>query len=237
MKRSYVKVILRHALMVLAVLVALMAVQGPLLSSAQADLIVNGGFLPIQYIFTTIYAGSTAIPGWTVTQGSVDWNGTYWQAPVPGQGSIDLDGYHQVGGISQVLTTTIGQTYLVTFDLSGNPDGALSSPGTYPGTKTLQVSASGGPYLETFYYTLGGANTRANMLYQPESFVFAATGTSTTLSFTSQDPPGSTFGPVIGNVGPSTGNVSAPAIPLPPALLFFAPGLAAFVGIRRRFKK
>lgn len=195
-------------------------------AQARADLITNGGFTPLQTGgpgFTTLYAPSTAIPGWSVTASSVDWVGTYWQAPVAGQGSIDLDGSSVGGAISQTFGTSVGATYKVTFDLSGNPDGG-------PTVKLLTVSAASNS--QNYTYTLSASNSEGNMLYRAESFVFTATGTSTTLTFASGDAAvgGTYYGPVVGNV-------SAAAVPLPSAFLLFGPGLAGLAAIRRRFKK
>ena len=220
MKRSYIKVILQHVVMGFAVLFVLIPLQGPLLSSAQAALINNGGFMPPpNTTFITVNAvDSLTIPGWTVTQGSVDWIGTYWQAPLSsGQASIDLDG-NSPGAISQTLSTTPGQSYIVTFYLSGNPDGG-------PSTKQLAVSATGNPTGE-FTYTMDN-NSETDMKYLTESYGFTAAGPSTILSFTSLDSAGNAFGPVIGNV-------AAAPVPLPSALLLFAPGLLGLIGIKRR---
>ena len=86
-----------------------------------------------------------------------------------------------------------GQTYTLTFWLSGNPDGA-------PATKSLDVSI-GSVANDNFTYTTG-ANTRPNMMYTLESLTFVA-GASNTLSFASQNP-GSAFGPDIGGVSIAT---------------------------------
>jgi hypothetical protein len=50
---------------------------------AHADINTNGTFLGVPGgPFTTVFSGSTAINGWTVTSGSVDWINTYWGSPV-----------------------------------------------------------------------------------------------------------------------------------------------------------
>ena len=174
------------------------------------------GFDPAPGSFGTYYAGSS-FDGWTVTAGSVDWIGSYWQAPVVGQGSVDMDGYYQAGTIQRVLDTTQGQTYQVSFALSGNPD-------REPAVKVLNVAV--GNYSNTFYYTLTGDHT--NMNYVTETFDFTATA-NPNLVFASGDDPNNAFGPVIGNVQVS-------AVPVPPSVLLLAPGLLGFVGLRKRFK-
>jgi choice-of-anchor C domain-containing protein len=174
------------------------------------------GFDPGPGSFGTYYAGSS-FDGWTVTSGSIDWIGNYWQAPVSGQGSVDLDG-NSPGAISTSLTTAIGTTYAVTFSLSGNPDGA-------PTQKSVTAAAGGGG--NTFTYTIG-ANTHGNMNYVVESFDFTANAVLTPLTFTSNDQ-NSPYGPVIGNVQVS-------AVPVPPSVLLLAPGLLGLVGLKKRFK-
>ena len=140
--------------------------------------------------FETLSAGSMAITGWTVTTGSIDWIGSYWQ-PADGKMSLDMDG-NNPGGIQVQtdLSTTVGQQYLLTFDLSGNPDGP-------PTTKRLQVQA--GPATQSYSYTLIPANTESNMLWKPQTLLFTATSASTMLTFTSLDS-NSPWGPALDNV-------------------------------------
>jgi choice-of-anchor C domain-containing protein len=142
--------------------------------------------------FTTIASGdSTSITGWTVNSGTVDYIGNYWQAS-QGVKSVDLDGSSQ-GSMSENLTTVVGDTYKVNFDLSGNPDGL-------PVIKDVKVSATNGtPQDYTFDTSAGGGNTHANMMWATgKSYTFIANTTSTTLTFASQN--AGDYGPVIDNV-------------------------------------
>ena len=83
--------------------------------------------------------GSTAIDGWTVTKGNVDWTESgIWQA-ADGTKSIDLDGAENTAGaISRPSTPIVDGTYVVTFSMSGNPGNPSRSP-----IKTMSVDAAG----------------------------------------------------------------------------------------------
>jgi hypothetical protein len=140
--------------------------------------------------FTTVGGGSSFGAGnvWQVTGNSVDVIGTYWTPPTAGGGSVDLDG-NAPGGISQGFTVGAG-TYKLTFSLSGNPDGGLS-------TKNVEVKV--GSLDMVIPYTVTAANSRIDMNYDLETLIFHSTGGGDVLSFTSQDS-ASPFGPVIGGV-------------------------------------
>lgn len=158
---------------------------------AQANLISNGNFtscVGCGGVFTTYGGGSTDITNWTVQGHSVDLILSYWQAPPLGGNSVDLDG-NAPGGVSQSFSTVIGQQYLVTFYLAGNPDSG--DP-----TKDLRVSAGAG-FQDYSFVTTG--NSRPSMGWIAQSFLFSATSTSTTLSFASLELD-SAFGPAIGNI-------------------------------------
>ena len=60
---------------------------------------------------TLLNAVSTVITGWTVSQGSIDYIGTVWQAS-NGVRSLDLSGGN-AGRIQQTFNTTVGGTYRV----------------------------------------------------------------------------------------------------------------------------
>jgi choice-of-anchor C domain-containing protein len=181
-------------------LVASVMASGLLFSSleARADLVLNGSFEDSSIdpgSFTTLSAGSTAITGWTISSGSVDYIGTYWTAQ-NGSRSLDLDG-GAPGGIqaSQAIATTVGQQYLVSFWLAANPDGG-------PNPKTVDVSfGSSGP--ESFAFTPTGT-TKDNMGWQLFSFTYTATDALSDLSFLSTTD---------GAYGPALDNVSVDAVP------------------------
>jgi choice-of-anchor C domain-containing protein len=133
--------------------------------------------------------GSSALTDWTIASGSIDAIGSYWVAS-DGLRSIDLNGGGP-GAISQALATTVGNTYTVSFDLSGNPVCG-------PVIKTGTISATGGPSGALSFDTSLAGNTPADMKWVAQTFVFVATTAPTTLTFASTtDGP---CGPALDNV-------------------------------------
>jgi choice-of-anchor C domain-containing protein len=189
-----------------------------------ANLIQNGSFEtatvnPNPGSFLRTPAGSTAITGWTVSQGTIDYTGTYWQAS-EGSRSLDLSGLN-AGGIQQTFNTTIGETYRVTFDLAGNPDGN-------PTIKEMRVSAGGNS--ADFSFDITGKSL-SNMGWVSNSWDFTATGTTTTLSFLNLAD--TAYGPALDNV--SVIALSPPSIPEPSSMLGLL-GLGV-LGIGSAFKR
>jgi choice-of-anchor C domain-containing protein len=137
--------------------------------------------------FQQLDTPNTSIDGWSVDAGSVDWIGTYWAAQ-DGSMSIDMSGA-EAGTLSQTFATTIGNTYTVSFYLSGNPAGP-------PTVKTLDVSATGGT-LTSYTYDVTG-NNLTTMNWTQKTYSFLATSASTTLSFISTT--AGVFGPALDNV-------------------------------------
>jgi choice-of-anchor C domain-containing protein len=145
---------------------------------------------------------------WTVTGDSVDLIGGYWQGPPSGGGSVDLDG-NAPGGIKQTINIPTAGQYLLSFYLSGNPDGGSL-------LKTVAVSVGNQSNIPFTFIT--GGNSHGSMNYILETLLFDPPG-PTTLSFTSLDEGSSPFGPVIGGVTVS-------ATPLPAAVVLFGSILA-----------
>jgi PEP-CTERM motif len=172
------------------------------LTAARANLVLNGDFTsPAGGTSYTTYffspglgeLGPTISPSpWKVTQGSVDVIGGLWQSPsINGGGSVDLDGYLAVGGITQTFFAPAG-IYTLSFALAGNPDPNDGDP-----LKKLlvKIGATSVPY-----QYLVTTQTHGSMGYVTESIPGLILNGPVTLTFTSLDAPGNSWGPVIGAV-------------------------------------
>ena len=135
-------------------------------------------------------AGSAVLTGWTITTGSIDWIGTYWPAAA-GSKSLDMNGAGP-GTISQVLATTSGKSYVVTFSLSANPEGPVAA-------YALTVGATGAASQAYTFDRAVNGNTLTNMMWQAKQYSFKATSATTTLSFASGVAAGA-YGPALDNV-------------------------------------
>lgn len=197
-----------------------------------ANLLTNGSFELGNPNFNGFGFESLSAPdnftitGWTVSSGSVDYVGPYWQA-AHGQRSLDLAGLYFNGTIFQSFPTTVGVPYVVSFALAGNPD-------VQPRTTTVQVwvSSGGPPYAsQTFNYVVNG-QTHTNMGWTYVNWIFTAQSSLTTLGFTSLD----TYNdPQWGySFGPALDDVSVTAIPEPATLALVGLGLIAVGFLRRR---
>jgi uncharacterized protein (TIGR03437 family) len=167
-------------------------------ASNSVNLLVNGSFetgpaIPGGSSYLTLSGGSTAVTGWRVTGSTVDYIGPSWKVS-DGIRAIDLDGAFSTGGIQQTFSTITGRTYLVTFDLSGNPDGP-------PQIKQVRVAVDG--FNQDFPFDTQG-QTRSTLTWQNKSFTFVASGTTATLSFLSLSSSGNSFGALIDKVSVSS---------------------------------
>lgn len=189
--------------LVLAVLAALILAGVPALATS---LITNGSFENPggTGIFDTIHAtDSTSITGWTVSAGSVDYIHTYWTAE-DGSSSLDMEGLSP-GTIFQNVNLVAGVEYVLTFWMSGNPDGG-------PWPKTLQVSVGGAS--ENFDYAYNG-HTLTNMMWVEHSMTFTAAVTgSTPVQFEDVTAEGTAYGAALDNV-------SLDPVPEPGTFLLF----------------
>ncbi len=171
------------------------------------NLIVNGSFEtganPNQGVgLISPDAGSSAITGWTVTRGQIDYNGRYWQAADGGR-SLDLNGSPGVGGIAQTFNTVIGKRYRVNFSIAGNPLG---------GSPVKQLAVSAANQSSNFSFDTTGYSL-SDMGWEDKSWVFTANSTTTTLEFYSlSNQSANRF------YGPALDKVSVVALPNPIAL-------------------
>jgi choice-of-anchor C domain-containing protein len=184
------------------------------IAAADATVVINGSFEqgPASVgSFTTFGTNSTAITGWTVTGGSVDVIGSYWNHS-DGSRSLDLSG-NQAGTIAQMIPTIAGKRYTVSFDISSNPDRAFQ--------KSMLVGfGSATPVAVSFT----GPVTRP-LQWQTVTLRFTANAPTTRLSFQSTTPAA---------WGIALDNVSA-AVPEPATWAMLIAGFG-FVGaaLRRR---
>ena len=140
--------------------------------------------------FTPLEAGSDVIRGWTVTRGSVDYIGPYWQH-ADGRRSIDLNG-NEPGAIAQTFRTTPGKKYRVTFSLAGN-----NCAGDGPSPKVVAVSAAG-RRAEFMFDATGKSYT--DMGWVTKTWEFTANAAETTLEFASATPDPPACGPALDKV-------------------------------------
>ena len=189
------------------------------ISNAAPVTIENGGFEQAGFFtspFMTFAAGSGGIGGWLIDGAGVDHIANYWDAS-EGTYSLDLNA-DAAGSVSQEIENlTIGAEYRVMFDMAANLNGG-------PAVKSLIASI--GDYSGTFTYD-GTGNTVSDMGWMSMWFLFTATETTETLTFTG-----------VGNsaYGAALDNVSIIQTPVPGTLLLFGTALGA-LGIARSRRK
>ncbi|HTS23095.1 MAG TPA: DUF642 domain-containing protein [Casimicrobiaceae bacterium] len=147
------------------------------------NLIINGNFASGSVANTCnvydLLPGSNILTGWTVSVGSIDWEGPPpcgWVGPPGQQYSVDLVGQLCIGGIEQTIDTNPGSLYVLSFELAGNPGG---NP---PAIKPLTVTVDGKPH--PLMFDTGGKDA-SNMGWRPVQAAFRASGSRTTISFVS----------------------------------------------------
>jgi hypothetical protein len=97
--------------------------------TAHANLLFDGSFETSHYGIPEdrVFVGGGLDDYWSVDEGVISLVGGGWQAS-DGKASIELAGLGNTGEVSQSFAVIPYQTYLVTFDLSGNPDNSHGEP-------------------------------------------------------------------------------------------------------------
>jgi hypothetical protein len=190
----------------------------------RADLVQNGSFelgnfidnAPVGDNTMALVVGSTDITGWTVVNDAIAWikEPDPWSILTPnGFLLLDLTGYSDSaphGGVSQTITTTVGENYTLSVDL-GVYNPTLSGP--------ITVRASAGTASQDFTYNPAGAGNQ----WQTFSLAFVANSVNTPVAITG----------ISGSKYIGVDNVSV--VPIPGAVLLGLLGLSA-AGIKlRRF--
>ncbi|MEQ1869139.1 MAG: choice-of-anchor C family protein [Vicinamibacterales bacterium] len=221
---------------------ALLASALALNTATASSILINGSFELTSSDMPgsgELLAGSTQITGWTVSGTSlsndvIDWlgpggGGPLWNAS-DGTHLVELDGRNSLNGaIYQTFATLVGQTYQVSFDLSGNPgDGRGTLGNGLPLVKQVRVAVGGVTHDYQFDST---GLTTVTLLWQPISFAFIASGTTETLSFTSLTPTPNSYGALVDDVRVEP---ALTAVPEPTSLLLLGTGLLGVVGRRWR---
>jgi choice-of-anchor C domain-containing protein len=195
------------------------------IGSAHANLLVNssfeeGDFSGANNSYKRLLAGDGSLTGWTIGGTGVDWHNTGEMRPHADGGKVidfNLNGGGDTGTISQSFSTTQGAWYRLSFSLAG-PQGET----WFPDPRTIRVNIDGSS--QTFSQA---ASNPTSLIWGIKEWQFQALSANTTLTFSSVNGAGY-WGPVLDAV-------SVNPVPVPGALWLFAPALAGFVGLRRRF--
>jgi Protein of unknown function (DUF642) len=134
--------------------------------------------------------GQVFAPYWEVSKKNINFNGSTW-GNVDSLCTVDLDGNVPGAIKSSAFSTKPGASYTVSFILSGNGYGP-------PTVKTMKVSVA--HQFASYTWNISGGNNALNGDWQVNTWVFKANQRSAVLHFTSEDPKGSVWGPVIAGI-------------------------------------
>jgi hypothetical protein len=140
------------------------------------SLLMNGSFEQPQLTTPQLI---TDLPGWRITQGSVDVVLGWQQAPGQGRQSLDLvgdggDRQHPAGAIEQTVPTVPGKEYLLSGWMAHNPANPVAPEGR------ANVLLNGQFFVQLFHRDARA--TESNMRWVPFAYQFHASGSATMLS-------------------------------------------------------
>lgn len=193
--------------------------------AVHANLLANGSFESGNFVnqgndTMSLAAGSAVISGWKVITDMTAWIGPsnpFGLSASDGSYFLDLTNY-QTGapfaGLTQVITTSPGAIYALSFDLGGS---------TFWGRPDAIMASAAGTSA-TFTTSLTGTN---NDWYR-ESMQFVATSTSTTIQF--QGVTGSQY---IGLDNASVDFISPAPVPEPGTWALMVAGLVSLAAVGR----
>ncbi len=177
-------------------------------ASAGANLLINGNFAKDAPASGCV-AGTTTLPGWSVTTGNIDIDsntpGCSTIPPAKGKYWIDLTGSFGAGAgtINQTVKTRAGHQYLLTFHFGGNPDWQSTCQFSgYPNdgpTKSMVVLISGTVPVEANYSIDTSGLSCSDAGWVTEGLLFTATSDQTSIAFESLNVTG-VYGPLLSGV-------------------------------------